>query len=87
MGPQDQVAESPSAATPLSHMGTFDKGKSQSFRFRFFFKKIKSVFRRNKAPFQAALVKTFFYLCWREEDSERIILSPSAHSNALARMP
>lgn len=84
---QEQTEESPSAATPLSHAGTFGTGKHQSFRFRFFFKKIKSVLRRKTAPFQAALDKTFFYLCWEEEDSEIIILSPSAHSNALARMP
>lgn len=81
--PQEQTAESPS----VSHVGTFGMGKNQSFGFRFFFKKIKRVFRGKKAPFQAALIKPLFYCCWEEEHSEGITLSPLAHSNALAQMP
>lgn len=45
----------------LRHLGTFATREQQSFKFRFFFKKIISIVRRNKAPFQEALAKAFFF--------------------------
>lgn len=56
-------AQSPFTARALRHLGTFATCEQRSFKFRFFFKKIKSIVRRNKAPFQEALAKTFFFLC------------------------
>lgn len=55
---------------------------------RFLFKQIKRVLRRKKKKTNLSKqlwLKLGFYLFW--EDSERIILSPSVHSSALAQTP